>query len=96
MGKTEIANQYAQNLKKDKPGIIINWFKSDSSENLLSEFMEFSKRFGNERLTDKVKLIRRVTDRINNSEKDFLFLFDNCEAGDIKDYLKNMPKNAKY
>ncbi len=57
--------------------------------------MEFSKRFGNERLTDKVKLIRRVTDRINNSEKDFLFLFDNCEAEDIKDYLINMPNNAK-
>jgi tetratricopeptide (TPR) repeat protein len=95
MGKTEIANQYAQNLKKDKPGIIINWFKSDSSDNLLSEVMEFSELFGNEKLTDKEKLIKRVNYKINNSEKKFLFIFDNCEAEDIKDYLINMPNNVK-
>jgi hypothetical protein len=95
MGKTEIANQYAQNLKKDKPGIIINWFKSDSSDNLFSEVMEFSERFGNEKLTDKMKLIKRVNDRINNSEKDFLFIFDNCEAEDIEEYLINIPNNTK-
>jgi hypothetical protein len=57
-----------------------NWFKSDSSDNLLSEGMEYSERFGNTKLTDIKKLIKRVNDKINNSEKDFLFIFDNCEA----------------
>jgi len=95
MGKTEIANQYAQNLKNERSDIIINWFKSDSSDNLLSELIEFSERLGNQKLTDKEKLIKRVNDKINNLKKEFLFIFDNCEAEDIKDYLINIPNNIK-
>ncbi len=57
--------------------------------------MEFLERFGNTKLTDKEKLIKRVNDRIENSNKDFLLVFDNCEAEDIEEYLINIPNNTK-
>jgi tetratricopeptide (TPR) repeat protein len=70
---------------------------SDNDFKLLNEFQSFYKRYSNIDIQNKEELIKRVNDTlVKNSNNKFLFIFDNCEqTTNIKDYLVNMPTNAK-
>jgi tetratricopeptide (TPR) repeat protein len=94
-GKSAIANRYGWKLK-DETDYIITWMESDSDLKLLNGFQKFNFQFSLQEIKKKEYLIQIVNKMILNSPKKYLFIFDNCEETTIiKDYLINMPGNAK-
>ncbi len=94
-GKSAIANRYGWKLN-DETDYIITWIESDSDLKIQNGFQKFYFQFSQQEIKKKEYLIQIVNKMILNSPKKFLFIFDNCEeTTNIKEYLINMPNNAK-
>ena len=98
-GKSTLALEYCHRLKECEQNTttIIRWLNAASSDQFEDDFKKLAELLNINIENAKLDfIIRKVYSKLEELNKNFLFVFDNVEGyDDIKEYIKVLPSNLK-